>query len=612
MPPQLSDRIATRFSAALDQTGAFGRGDQHAIIDGSAPVRIVARHVTGRPHGLHLSAMLGDAQSGASLATAEATGSIDSLDDAINPLVRGLAADAFENNGEHLLAAAVRSTVSLPALRAFVIGEGEYRSGRYDAAVRSFQTAVARDPAFALAHYRLGVSLLWQEQPAELAAVHDSLALRLSSGLAPEEQILIRAYVAWRRGNFAMADSLYRDVIARDPRNTEALFQFGETLFHYNPLRGRSVGEARGWFDRVLTLDSANWGARWHIVLLDAATLSPTELRTRVAALLESQPDGYVASELRLFAADAGNGELARLSANASGTALFDAAWRRAVYRHDLSGAESLLLRMTEDGKPTFEQATGSAAAGVLRLGQGRFRAALPLLVRRRAMAIDANAWTLLVQGVLANRAVDGPIGLDSLASTLEHWRQSLGGFDQPTSAPSVVSVYLGGLLAAARDDTLSAGRSADQLERMRDRHDPYLPPESRDPRELARTVRAYQRLRTGRFNDALRELDAATAPYWLGVVASSPLAAQSFERFLRAECLLALGRNREALVWLATFEQNTVYDLGYLGIVLHEQATAYRALGELEAARRAETRLTELWRASDPEIRSALTITIR
>ena len=576
---------AQSFTDGLRVRASFPETTQ-ARVSESGTARLPARRMSAQVRALAAAALVVAALAGAayrslaSTANREVAGSLGSMH------VAGLSS------------VAARSTKSTRALEAFIDGEASYQRGRYDAAVKAFQAAIASDSTFALAHYRLSMSLLWQEQPAEFAAVHDSLALRWSSVLSRDEQSLIRAYVAWRRGDYTLADSLYQQLVARDPEDAEAAFQLGETLFHYNQMRGRSIGEARGWFEHVLEIDSTSWGARWHVLLLDAATLTQSELSGRMQRLLESQPDGHVAAELRLFAADAKATDFAPLADSASGAQLLDAAWRRAVFRRDLAGAESLLLRMTAKNRSAFEQETGSFGAGAIRLGRGRAVEALPLLMGHRGTAVEGDGWTLLVHGALADRdgSAPGPIDLDSIARGIDRWHQTLDGFDRPTSSTRVVTSYLDGLLAVARGDTTAAAHWSNELDRLgRPPRDPWLPPEFRNPRELAQTVRAYRHLRAGQCDDALRDLDAISSPYWLGVVASSALAAQSFERYLRAECLLSLGRYAESIAWFRTFEQGTLYDLAFIGVSLRGQAAAHRALGEREAAAAIERRVADL-----------------
>jgi DNA-binding SARP family transcriptional activator len=487
-----------------------------------------------------------------------------------------------------IVAAASHSTTSSVALRAFIDGENAYASGRFGAAAKAFRAVVAQDSTFALAHYRLSESMLWQEEPVQFAAAHDSLALRWSSNLPDADQLLIRAYIAWRSGHFEAADTLAHAAIRKDPTNADALFQLGEVLFHYNPLRGRSIGEAGAWFDRALAVDSVNWGARWHLLLLDATRLSAAEFHDRVTQLLVAQPDGQLAAELRLFSAD--GSELPRLAATSTSAMLFDAAWRRAVFRRDLSGAETLLVRMTDRSHSEFDRIYGSFAIAALRFGQGHSAAAISYLdIDGAKRAIAGDAWIIRVHGLIANHA---DAQLDTLGPAIERWRQTLAGFDQPTSTPRIIARYLAGLLAVSRGDSAGALAAAADLDNLGRRHDPWVPADFRRPSELAQTVRAYREFRRGRCDAALRILDEVKGSYWLGVIASSPLASQSLEHYMRGECLLSLGRYADAARWFATLEQGTLYDLEFLGASLRGQAAAYRASGDLEAVKDIERRL--------------------
>jgi hypothetical protein len=136
---------------------------------------------------------------------------------------------------------------------------------------------------------------------------------------------------------------------------------------------------------------------------------------------------------------------------------------------------------------------------------------------------------------------------------------------------------------------------AATRLEKLNRRDDPYVPADYRNPHELAQTVLAYRDFRLGRCEAALRKLDDEKGSYWLGVVASSPLASQSFERYIRAECLMTLRRYAEAARWFGTFEQGSMYDLAFLSVALRGQAAVYRAMGDGEAASTIERRLGEL-----------------
>jgi hypothetical protein len=181
---------------------------------------------------------------------------------------------------------------------------------------------------------------------------------------------------------------------------------------------------------------------------------------------------------------------------------------------------------MTGPERSRSDQATGSFAAGAIHLGRGRMSEAVPLLIGRPASVSQGDAWVLLVHGLLASQnGTDGLIGFDSLEHGVERWRETIDGLDRPNSAPRVISRYLAGLLAVARGDTTTATRLARELDQIDRHNDPYFAPEFRDPRELAQTIRAYRWFRADRCDESIRFLDTEKGSYWLGDVASSPLA---------------------------------------------------------------------------------------
>jgi hypothetical protein len=54
------------------------------------------------------------------------------------------------------------TTGSLDAMREYLVGEQHYRRSEWDSAGAAFQRAIDQDSTFALAHYRLAMSLGWK------------------------------------------------------------------------------------------------------------------------------------------------------------------------------------------------------------------------------------------------------------------------------------------------------------------------------------------------------------------------------------------------------------------------------------------------------------------
>ena len=151
------------------------------------------------------------------------------------------------------------TTHSLVALKAYLDGERRLRAAslqpaRIDSAITRFQQAITEDSTFALAQYRMAVAAGWANRPA-MATVAAGRALTLSDRLTERDRRLLTAYVDFRRGAANSAERQYRAILQDYPDDLEALFQLGDVLYNYNPLRGRPRGEARELFTQVLDLD---------------------------------------------------------------------------------------------------------------------------------------------------------------------------------------------------------------------------------------------------------------------------------------------------------------------------------------------------------------------
>ena len=578
---ELANMIRAKLTEALTVIGACEKGGTLSSTEAARGRCTVNVQLSVRDSIIVASATLRARTSGASLSSAETQLRASTVDDCTSMLARELVANALVSAGNDLAAAAMRNTRSTAAAQAFLVGDAQFRHGFYPTARASFEAAVAADSTFALAHYRLSQTMLWQDVPSELASHHDSLALRFVERVQPNEQLLLRAYVAWREGGAVLADSLYRALLVRNPRHTDAWFQLGETHFHYNASRGRPIDEASGEFGRVLALDSTHWGARWHMALLSAAHDAPDARKSRFDALLVDHVDGFVATEMRLFAADSG-APLDRLAVGADATVLYDAAWRRAIFRDDLRSAESLLLTMSRGDRPRLEQNKGRYLAAAMRFGRGDVDGALTLLPLSRPSADAFEAMVIVVSATLGGDLAVGNAHPDSLRRIVAAWQSTvLSTHVKPVAFraddATIAGTYLQGLLAATGGATDSVATYASALDAF---NDPRYA-----TRQLAEIVRAHAAYRRGDCTQTLTHLDRATSTYWLGIVASQALASDGFARLLRAQCLERQARYREAISWYGSIMRNTLYDIALRQPALRGQERVFRALGDARSA---------------------------
>jgi len=172
---------------------------------------------------------------------------------------------------------------------------------------------------------------------------------------------------------------------------------------------------------------------------------------------------------------------------------------------------------------------------------------------------------------------------------------------------PSVVRAYLLGLLSARIGDDTAALAHASRLDALaagqgRARSE-YARAMAHD---LAFTVRAELARRRGEPAEALALLERARPDRWYPVIPwISPIDGLSYERWMRAELLAALGRDAEALDWYAgigVWGPGTESSLVPARLV--RVGEIYERLGQREEAVAQYTAFVALWRECDPELR--------
>lgn len=612
----LSDGMALLLGATLDGAGPLRGVDPRSVLrfvesrhGGTDPAGLAAAvvrrfgagaYVSGTVVGaggrLSLHAVLHDADG--TLLAETSTPPVDEAGvfEMVDRVARELVGGEYAGAGDRLVRLAALTTPSLPALKAYLEGERAYRAGRFVEASSSFERAALADTAFALAHYRLSLSMLWADVPDTLPFDADARAIRHADGLANHDRMLIRAYAAWRSGQADRAEDVYRNVLTLYPDDAEAWHQLGETLFHYNPLRGRPVEEARGAFERVLQLDPDNWGALWHLMLIAGAGGRPVEVRDLADRLLTLGPDPGQALEIRAFRAYAGGdpserGLVAGEIGVADPLAVYDVAWRVAVDLHDPTRARELVRVSTKPDRLPEPRRLAYANLAFLDVALGQDRAAARDLDALEALG---GGWLPLeVRTIAAVAPMHGATEarLGALRRTLLTWRPARD--DDVLLRPLLLS-----LVDLALGDTAAAGGRADSLALV--------------ARQLARGseqagfvafIRAAVDHAGGRDDEAMRRLEETPTERWFGWATTSPIQAAAPARWLHAELLERAGRHREALSWYASFGEHSLSDLVYLAPAHVRSAAVEEALGDTAAARAHLERSLELWSDADPSL---------
>jgi serine/threonine-protein kinase len=149
------------------------------------------------------------------------------------------------------------TTRSLPALKAYLAGEREYRTAHYSDAVRHYQRAVEADSNFAPAWFRLSRTCGWGACSQELAGAYYTRALNLADQLPDRDAKLIRS-----EGKAEALEAL----TAAYPDDVEAWIALGESYFHHIGVTLRPTEAYRGAFTRAVQLHPYYGEAYEHLI----------------------------------------------------------------------------------------------------------------------------------------------------------------------------------------------------------------------------------------------------------------------------------------------------------------------------------------------------------
>ncbi len=611
----LREGLVDLLSTKLDGAGELRTVDPHALLraaqgsgdelDGPSGAELARRfgaglHVVGSlvavGDRLQLAATLyaGERAVGSAEASGRGEGDLLRL---VDDLARQLVAERFAAPEARIARLGALTTDSLPALKAYLAGEKLLRGGEMAAAAEAFQQAVAADPEFAFAHYRLAVAEGWGEEQEESRRAAER-AVALAASLPERDRQLLVALHAYTRGAADEAEELYRRILARYPDDVEGWYGLGEVLWHHNPARGRPVAESRVAFARALALDPTFQPALFHLAGVFALQPLPAELDGPSARFLALYPDSDTAIQMRTWRAfllgSAADRE--RLVAHALAAGSDDLAVISNVVLFDLrqvARAEEVVERAhAASAMPATDYHRAKLA---LEIARGRLSAARPHLAERARLQKEPSA-VLLRLPFLPLRREDWLAVRDQMAAWQApaewHWKEH-------AHQAGLVKAFSVGLADARLDDAAGVRHAIAALGRFDAPEDAPL------ARALAATLRAHLAAGAGRKDEALSELEGIDLDAPAGLLNTSPFYHLLHARQLRADLLFELGRWEEAIAWYRSLDEACCVDsLGQAAYSHLRRAEAFERLGKPRDAAWHYTRFLALWRDPDPELR--------
>jgi tetratricopeptide (TPR) repeat protein len=509
-------------------------------------------------------------------------------------------------SADRLTRLAAVTTSSLPALKAYLDGERQFRVGHYKEAVDAFQRAVTEDTAFALAYYRLALAYSWSSD--SMARPTAQRAIQFSDRLSPPDRALVEAFLPFVTGNADEAERRYRAILSTRPYEGEAWYPLGEVLFHYNPVRGRPIAEAKPMFERALALGPTD-APLTHLLEIEAIERNYTAFDSLVSGIAPGAHFDLVGRTVRAFTVGTEADRVTMLSEirRTPDPELSNITRHMLFLLDDKGGAERVVRLLLEPERPREAQALGYILLAHLEAGAGRWRAADAAL--RMADPLDHGR-------ALENRALLEASPFLSLSDAdLRRTRDALVSWNPLSTGTSGLvfpgdermhpyfRLYLIGLLDARLGDVANGLQAATELERTASGSSrPFA-------LALAHAVRAHVAANRAKWEEALRELAQVrvdrTAADLLGVV---PIFDLLPERYLQGETLRALGRDTEALEWYGAFGEHSGFTRAFNAPANQRQGELLEKSGRKADAARHFARFVELWKDADPGLRGTVT----
>ncbi|MGK7312683.1 MAG: tetratricopeptide repeat protein [Candidatus Longimicrobiales bacterium M2_2A_002] len=594
---------------AIDSRTVLARWSE-VVGDGGSPDLATALSVAGRTGArwalvgsavevgprVRLSADVYEVETGRRLDGASAEGRPDSLFGLVDGLSVDVARALIEREDPDLstLRLANITTESPEALRRFLEGESLYRRLAFREAIDAYERAVALDPEFALAYYRLGTARGWLALPTAFDARLQAYEHR--DRLPEREALLVEAEYRSRAGALPSGVALLREGVRRFPDDPEIWYQLGDIYIHYGPQLLVSPMEAGAALERAVELDPGFAPYGIHLVELTMVRGDSAEAARMLEREIELAGEGvrYVRSHRLLF--DYIYGTDARRAAVVAGLDTLPDNIRRLL--------EAPIALDGEAGPRWFHLANAACGDVVARLPtMNPYELFRCMWIKSATGRIDEVSRV----GDVIERS-----GRPVMAAVLDFtFRQTGIDPDAPTTSPDTIlaassvaagegivnpDLFIAGIFALERGrpavkDSITGVylATADSLDARGDTLDARL------VRGLARGLDGLEALTEERPDTALDRLEQARE-----LLAGSTGPENAFATLVvwpLAELYERVGRDRKAL---ALYE--SLWFAPQVGPALIRQAEIHERLGEPARADTLYARFLDLWSEADPE----------
>ena len=469
------------------------------------------------------------------------------------------------------------TTSSLPALKAYLAGESEYRRAQWTKAAGHFEHAVELDSMFTRALFRLSQALGWTGRAFESAGEYGQRALRQADRLPRRDAALIRASYA---GDVGALEAL----TASHPDDLDAWLTLGDMSYHGGGVLLRPTDAYRTAFGKALALHPHYAEAYLHLIEDAFVRLDSAGARRLIAgfeAAGGTDPCRFQMSHDLVWGRDSARAQAMTALDTMSVQTLLS------CIQAPLAAPVPALDQMAalyQAGLDTA-RATGDAVPLLWRLLQARVprgqiaaaRAALDRARRHPVVGSDAARWQMMLH---LSGFPDAATARDAAARLAVD--------------PEPIDLFWLGAFALSEGRRGDLQRTLVALEKDAAAFGPEDSAAARTPRAFARALAAFSSApaRVGDFEVALAELP----PFGWSV--EQP---QQYLRFEVGRMLHEAGRLEESERYFRTFRP---YDAFYTSLAELYLGRITEALGRPDEAAEHYGRFVRWWELADPPLR--------
>ncbi|MCK6619057.1 MAG: protein kinase [Calditrichaceae bacterium] len=536
-------------------------------------------------------------------------GNVKELFTLIDRLTSQLLAGQLTRADTELSSLTHHTTDNLEALKAYLQGVHDERTGHLVLSFEAFQRATELDSTFALAWLRLAFNAFEWQLNFDAAREAASKAIRHKERLSEHGLLKLEAMNALLAGDITEALRVLRSIVAKYPDDARAWSSLGSVLLFANPMFGKSITEARFAKERAMFYqpDFAPYYQQLSVIALRERKSSEFDsLRERLVAISSNQDWFWQLEATNVFLK---NDPIEQKRFSDEATYKNDALLKMAVMCmsqliEDLDAAITFASALANPSRSPSTQGEAHLILSNLYAGKGQLNLA------KQELALAANLETTKALSITSEAFLTlfpfhhpPKDDLKNMSDRLKIW--NVENLDEYPSTMRVyryygmyyiIKNYLLGMLELHQGDKYQAINYAEKIEQAQ-----VHPDIGSLGQDLGTGIRAQIARAEGNEQKALEILQRVSFKRIYFLFLDRPFHSCLYDRWQRAELLNSFERYDEALSWYEAISEHGAASL-FLAPSHLRRAEIYEKLNQTDKSIQHYEKFIDLWEDADTQ----------